>query len=54
MHEDKDVSEIIEAHAISCNSDMCVSAPSIDLLDRDRAFLVSLASGLVAPLCMDK
>lgn len=39
-HKDKDVREIIEAHAIFRKGDACVSAPSVDLLDRERAFLL--------------
>lgn len=34
-HEDTDVREIIEADAIFRKGDTCVSAPSVDLLDRE-------------------
>lgn len=40
QHKDKDVREIMEAEAISHNSNACVCAPSIDLLYRKTAFLV--------------
>lgn len=38
--KDKCVRVIIEARAISRNSEMCVGAPSVVLLDREWAFLL--------------
>lgn len=38
-HREKDVCEMIEAQAIRWNGETCVSAASIDLLDKEAAFL---------------